>query len=336
MTSWTDLVAGIDIGTGGVRVTACDGTGTIHAEAEQPLHTNRYEGRLEQDPSEWREAAAACLRHVRSQLSDHARILAVSVAATSGSICLLDANGAPLRPAILYADNRSEAEADRIAAHADELQSRLGYRFHSSWGLPKLLWLAHHEPELFAQARYLAHAGDALNGWLCGDYAVTDMTQALKTGYDLLEDRWPSFIDELGLPIAKLPRVVPAGAPIGRVTASASEATGLPVGTLVVAGITDSCAAQIAAGATRPGQWFSVLGTTLVFRGVSRELVRDPLGRLYCHRHPSGYWLPGAASNVGGEALHPWLAAHLVEFDLRQGFRKGYCVGQFFRRSRKN
>jgi sugar (pentulose or hexulose) kinase len=317
MMSAGELVAGIDIGTGGVRVTVCDGAGSIRAEAEQPLHTERYNGRIEQDPHEWRDAAARCLRRVTTQLRGHARIMAISVAATSGTVCLLDAQGNPLLPAILYADNRSEAEAEQITALAGELQARLGYRFHSSWGLPKLLWLARHKPERFAAASYLAHAGDVVSGWLCGDYAVTDQTQALKTGYDLLQDRWPDLIDALELPPAKLPRVVRSGEPIGRVTPAAAAATGLADGTLVCAGITDGCAAQVAAGATRPGQWLSVLGTTLVFKGVSRELVGDPQGRLYCHRHPAGYWLPGAASNVGGEALHAWPAADLPRLDQR-------------------
>ncbi len=309
------LVAGIDIGTGGVRVTVCDAAGVVWAEAEQALHTARRGALLEQDPAAWRVAAATCLRQVTEQVRDRASIRGIAVAATSGTVCLLDERGAPLRPALLYADSRAEVEAAYIATHATELQARLGYRFHSSWGLPKLLWLAHHEPALFAQTRYLAHAGDTLTGWLCGDYAVTDATQALKTGYDLVADRWPDLINELGLPLAKLPRVVSAGQPVGTVTADAAAATGLPVGATVVAGMTDSCAAQVAAGATRPGQWLSVLGTTLVFKGVSRELLRDPFGRLYCHRHPAGFWLPGAASNVGGEALRRWPAEQLPALD---------------------
>jgi xylulokinase len=52
-----------------------------------------------------------------------------------------------------------------------------------------------------------------------------------------------------------------------------------------------------------PGDWNSTLGTTLVIKGVTERLLLDPLGRIYSHRHPDGYWLPGGASNTGGEAL---------------------------------
>lgn len=311
-----ELVAGVDLGTGGVRALACDAAGQVWAQAERPLATRRDGPLLEQHPADWRQATAECLRAVTAELRGRATIVAISVAATSGTICLLDERGDALGPAIMYADTRAQAEAQAIDVLAGDLRARLGYAFNSSWGLPKLLWLARNEPQLVARARHFAHAGDAVNGWLCGDYGVTDMTQALKTGYDLLELRWPGMIEAaLGLPTAKLPRVVAAGQELGRVTATAAVATGLLAGTLVVAGMTDGCASQLAAGAASPGQWLSVLGTTLVFKGVSARLVRDPLGRIYCHRHPDGHWLPGAASNVGGAALAEWPSAALPALD---------------------
>jgi sugar (pentulose or hexulose) kinase len=63
--------------------------------------------------------------------------------------------------------------------------------------------------------------------------------------------------------------------------------------------MTDGCAAQIGAGALQVGNWNVVLGTTLVLKGVTNQLIRDPGGTLYSHRSPDGYWLPGGASNTG-------------------------------------
>jgi D-ribulokinase len=86
--------------------------------------------------------------------------------------------------------------------------------------------------------------------------------------------------------------------------------------------MTDGCASQVSTGAVAPGQWSSTLGTTLVIKGVSRELIRDPLGRVYCHRHPDGHWLPGGASNVGGDCVarrfHPSELAGLNEVALER------------------
>lgn len=301
------LVFGADVGTQGVRVVACDGLGAVVAQAERPLRMAADalpEGWVEQPPESWWEALAAALRDATAQLGPRGGdVAALSIAATSGTIALLDADGDPLRPALMYNDGRATSEADEVNAAAPDLTARLGYRFNASFALPKLLWLLRHEPGALAAARYLAHAGDFLAGRLTGVYDVTDHTQALKTGYDLLGECWPPLIARMGLPIDRLPRVVAPGAPIGAVSARAAAATGLAPGTPVVAGMTDGCAAQVAGGAVAPGQWLSVLGTTLVIKGVTRELLHDTQGRVYCHRHPAGYWLPGGASNTGGHAL---------------------------------
>jgi sugar (pentulose or hexulose) kinase len=90
---------------------------------------------------------------------------------------------------------------------------------------------------------------------------------------------------------------------LGTVCAEAAEMTGIPAGTPIIAGMTDGCAAQIGAGALEVGSWNSVLGTTLVLKGVTRELIRDPAGVVYSHRSPDGNWLPGGASSTGAAVL---------------------------------
>nr|EIF88074.1 sugar kinase [Streptomyces tsukubensis NRRL18488] len=79
--------------------------------------------------------------------------------------------------------------------------------------------------------------------------------------------------------------------------------------------MTDGCAGQLATGAVEPGQFVGVLGTTYVLKGVSTALVRDPAGALYSHRHPDGWWLPGGASNTGGEAIAPLPAPRIAALD---------------------
>jgi xylulokinase len=321
---------GLDIGTQGARALVCvlpgqeDGKGQVVAQASQPFPPGTIPpdlppGYAEQSPASWWQAAIACLRQVTAQVPPET-IRALSVTSTSGTLCLLDAEGEPLIPALMYNDARADDEAAEVQAAGADLSARLGYHFKSSFALPKFLWLARHRPDVMGRARYLAHAADFLIGRLSGVYGVTDYSNALKTGYDLspqeggtVADCWPDFIaDKLNLLVDKLPRVVAPGEVIGTVTAQAAEATGLRPGTLVVAGMTDGCAAQLAAGAVAPGDWNSTLGTTLVIKGVTQRLILDLKGRIYSHRHPDGYWLPGGASNVGGEVL----AAHFPEADL--------------------
>jgi D-ribulokinase len=100
-----------------------------------------------------------------------------------------------------------------------------------------------------------------------------------------------------------LPAVVRSGTTIGTVCADAASITGTPAGTPIIAGMIDACAAQISTGALQVGSWSSVLGTTLVLKGVSTELIHDPAGVVYSHRSPDGNWLPGGASNTGAAIL---------------------------------
>jgi len=144
------------------------------------------------------------------------------------------------------------------------------------------------------------HSADFVASRLTGEPVATDWSHALKTGYDLVNERWPDeVLEQLEIPVDLLPLVVRPGTRIGEVGRSAAEHTGIPAGTPIRAGMTDSCAAQIAAGALEVGRWNSVLGTTLALKGVTRELLRDPNGVVYCHRHPDDGWLPGGASSTG-------------------------------------
>jgi len=301
-------VVGVDVGTQGVRAVAVAPDGSVVAEASRAFGPD-CEVALspplsEQHPEAWWAAAAECLREVVSAAPD-AAIEAIAVDSTSGTFFPIDRAGTPLRPAIMYNDGRAgEDITAEVRAAGAELQRKLGYRFPPSFSLPKMVWLARNEPDLLARAWKLVHAADWIVGKLCGRFDVTDISNSLKSGVDLVDLRWPRFIeDDLGVPLSKLPDVAMPGECVGEVTPQGALDTGLPETAAVVAGASDGTASFIASGACRPGDWNSTLGTTLAVRGVSEGLLADPLGRYYSHRHPDGHWLPGGASNVGGECL---------------------------------
>lgn len=321
MTPQSELFIGIDLGTQGVRVTVADTNGHIQTNASYPFRLDTTPVTspqfFEQDPREWWTATATCLRQVTSnmEVSQRNSITALAITATSGTICLLDAAGTPISRAIMYSDRRANDEATIINTAVSDLTARYGYQFAASFGLPKLLWMQRHQPETVTAARFFAHAADVLTGHLTGDYATSDWSHALKSGYDVQNLCWPDeLFDALCLPREKFPHVVAPGTIIGNISPQAAEETGLPQRTVVVAGMTDSCAAQMAGGAVEPGQWMSVLGTTLAIKGVTTDLLRDPAGRIYSHRHPTGIWMPGGASNTGGEVL----ARQFADEDLSQ------------------
>ncbi len=299
------VVAGIDVATAAVRVLCADARGRVLAEgrARLPEPVRGPGGRSEQDAGAWWPATAAALRQATSALPGRGReVVAVAVSATSGTLVPADADGLPLGPALMY-DDRRAAELNALAQELGAPRWRaLGLTVGPTAALGRLVWSVRAHPG----ARYVLHTPEVLGRWLTGGPVAADWSHTLKTGYDPLTGGWAvEVFDALGVPDRVLPRVQAPGTQAGTVCAVAAAETGLPAGCRVRLGMTDGCAGQLATGAVRPGQFVGVLGTTYVLKGVARDLVTDPAGALYSHRHPDGWWLPGGASNTGGEALAP-------------------------------
>jgi xylulokinase len=310
-----NVVVGIDLGTQGARAVAATRAGALLASAREILPPAQPQppGRHEQDAETWWAAICGCLRRLTAALPRGTSIDGLAITSTSGTIVPLGARGQPLHAALMYNDARSSPHVPEVRQAAADLEARLGYAFDASFGLPKMLWFAREQPAIFARIVRFAHAADFVAGRLSGEYATSDWSNALKSGYDLIEGRWPEFIESaLGIPLDRLPRVVAPGAPIARVSAGGASASGLPAGTPLFAGATDGTAGQLASGAVEPGSWNSSLGTTLIVKGISAALLHDPQRRVYCHRHPEGWWMPGGASNTGAE----WIARECADDDV--------------------
>lgn len=300
-----DLVCGLDVGTSGAKAIAVDARGEIHARVEKRFCHPPYvpaPGLAEQDATQWWEASAACLREIARLVGD--RIVAIAIDSTSGTFVPVDGKGDPLIPALMYHDGRGRGLEKEVNGAARDLCEKLGFAFPPAFSLVKMYWLTRERPEIVKKTHKFLHAADFLVGKLTGNFDCTDTSNALKSGVDLISASWPSFIEErLGIPLEKLPQVHRPGEKIGEVIRVAAQETGIKEGVSVVAGASDGTAAFLASGAREIGDWNINLGTTLAIRGIARELIRDSKGRFYCHRHPEGFWLPGGASNVGGEAL---------------------------------
>lgn len=278
-----DLFLGIDVGTQGARAVGCTADGSVVARSAAPLDLPAPHGPQEQDPADWWEAVCRCLRELGPA---RRRLRALALSCTSGTLCVLDAHGGPVLPAMLYSDPRG-------AGHP---------QFDSSWAAAKLAWLAEHRPDVVDSAACFTSPGGYLSARLTGRAAPIDYSQALKFGYDLSADRWPA---DAGVAESKLPAVVSPGTPIGEVAPDVAAALDLPRAVEVRAGLTDGVAAQMACG-PRPDVWVTVLGSTLVWKGVSDRRIDDAALGVYSHRGPRGTWFPGAASNAGGRILSEW------------------------------
>ncbi|MEY2900614.1 MAG: hypothetical protein RL247_780 [Actinomycetota bacterium] len=294
---------GIDLGTQSVKVVAVDSNGDIQASASAPIRSTRHGGIHEQDPQEWWEATAQCLRAVTSRVSAQS-IAAVATCATSGTLVIGDAiTGDTSSPASMYDDSRAQSLAPKAQEVGSALWPRLGFSIQGSWGLPRMMEAV--QRGAIGSGQVFLTQADYINSRLAGKRVASDTSHTLKFGLDLDEARWPlEILLELGIPSEFLNEVATPGMLIGEVTKATSTTTGIPDGTPIVAGMTDGSAAQIAAGCVSPGQWNSVLGTTLVVKGASDVRHHDSAGALYCHRAPfDGGWWPGGASSTGASAV---------------------------------
>ncbi len=306
---------GIDVGTQGVRVVLMDEKGEQVTACEKAFDLT-INSREEQSPLEWWNSCRSLMQMLTAEaglLINLEEIRAIAVTSTSGTIIPIGHNHEPLHNAIMYSNPWSVQEAS-FCKEAALRNVKCGYRaFNASSGLPKMRWFLNRFPERASELHNFIHAADFIIGRLCGVYDVTDYTNALKSGFDLHDFEWPNYLStEIGVEPEWLPAVRPSGTQLAELLPELAKEWGLPMHVIVTTGITDGCASQIASGAVCRGQWNTTLGTTMVIKGVSTKEVIDPTGAIYNHRHPSGLWMPGGASNTGAD----WVSCFFAQDDL--------------------
>jgi xylulokinase len=165
-----------------------------------------------------------------------------------------------------------------------------------------------------------ASTADVVNAAMAGRPVAADTSHSLKAGIDLGARRWPvDAMAVLGLDRAdtrQLPELVVPGSRIGTVDAAVALGAGLPDDVAIVAGMTDGCTAQLAAGAVHDGDTMGVLGTTLVLKAVSQTRVESADGSVYSHLAPDGrYWAGGASNSGAGVLATEFAGADLAALD---------------------
>lgn len=316
MKSKDAIFIGIDIGTQGVRVLALTEFGELVSSDQHKFSFQNQDLYLEQDPTHWLNCTITSLRKVAEQLKEIGaldQVVAMSVSSTSGTVLPVNRYFKPISSSLMYSDKRSHLEAAICKDASLSLEPDDYTPFNSSYGLPKILWYIKQFPEKTEEIYLWCHPTDFIIGNLTNCWGITDYTNALKTGYNLEKETWPSYLfDTLNLPFSWFPKVAPSGSIIGNLNPKIAEQTGFPMNVQVTTGLTDGCASQIAAGSLSPGDWNTTIGTTLVIKGVTTQKINDPLGRIYNHKHPKGYWMPGGASNTGAD----WVSKNYEEKNL--------------------
>ena len=300
---------GIDLGAGSLKATIIDETGGLIGEASHPIATqNPRPGWSEQDPEDWWQALCSALPAALAagKLSG-SDIAAVGISAGAHIAVLTDADGKVLRPAILWNDQRSAAEAADLhdRAGAQIIESSLN-RANPTWTLAQLAWLKRHEPEVAGRTARIYIAKDHLRSRLTGDWTTdfSDVVGALMA--DAKTRDWsPELCALIEWPTSTLPPVARPQDIAGKITEAAARATGLATGTPVVVGSNDTTVELFGCGAVRPGDGAIKLATAgVVFLAVDRPEVHPPVS---CYPHiVEGMWYMASGINACATA-HRWV-----------------------------
>ncbi|HEX8474505.1 MAG TPA: xylulokinase [Pyrinomonadaceae bacterium] len=299
---------GIDVGTGGSRAVVIDTHGGIVAAAtiEHAPFASPRTGWAEQDARDWWRASAAAVRAV---LATDGEVRAEEIGAVgfSGQMhgaVLLDARDEPLRPSIIWCDQRTEAQSRALAEKVgvSRLIELTNNPPLTNFTLTKMLWVREHEPETWKRTRALLLPKDYVRLRLTGDRA-TDVADASGTLlFDVANRRWSAEMSAATeIDVRMLPRAYESMEVTGSVSTAGAEATGLRAGTPVVAGAGDQAAGAVGMGIVRPGAVSATIGTSgVVFAATDRPAL-DPKGRVhtFCHAVPGRWHVMGVTQAAG-------------------------------------
>ena len=295
-----------DLGTTGNKATLFSVDGKLGASAlyEYPVsypHTSW----VEQDPSDFWKAVCLSTR----ELLEKANVRAADVAGISFSgqqmgCLLVDKEGRPLRPIIIWADTRAGRQAEEMENKLgmEYVYRTTGHRISASYSAAKLLWVRDNEPQLYKRVHKMLLAKDYIIYKLTGNY-VTDYSDASGTNlFDLNKKDWDErILNELGINRSLLPDPHPSSDKAGVVTASAARETGLAEGTPVIIGGGDGSCACVGAGVVNEGSAYNVLGSSSWISLASKTPVYDPEMRTFTwvHLDPALYTPCGTMQAAG-------------------------------------
>ena len=278
-------VIGIDGGTESLRAHVFDLAGRARGVGKGPYQTSFPEpGQAEQTPDDWWHAAGIAVHAALAAAGIGAdQITAIAADTTSCTVVALDSGGNPLRPALLWMDVRAHREADEVAGCGDaalRVNGNGAGPVSPEWMIPKALWLARHQPEIWQAAAKVGEYQDYLNLRLTGRWCASLNNVTMRWHYQTDHGGWPdTMLARLGLGDLreKWPTdIVAPGEVIGPLTDAAAAHLGLRPGTLVVQGGADAFIGMIGLGVTQPGEMALITGSSHLQLGVASRAVHAP------------------------------------------------------------
>ncbi|MBR0790765.1 xylulokinase [Bradyrhizobium manausense] len=300
------MYLGVDIGTSGVKAVLVNEVGAVVATAARELALSHPQPLWsEQDPDAWVEAAIGAVDDLAAaHPRDVAGVRGIGLSGQMHGATLLDAEGRPLRPAILWNDGRSHAECVELERRCPSLHGIAGNLAMPGFTAPKLLWVSRHEPDIFKRVAKVLLPKAYVRYRLTGEM-VEDMSDAAGTLWlDVGQRRWSALLlHATGLDLHHMPRLVEGSEASATLAPEFAQRWGMANNVVVAGGAGDNAASAIGLGAIAPGDAFLSLGTSGVIFRVTDRFAPAPQAAVhaFCHAlpglwHQMGVMLSAAAS----------------------------------------
>lgn len=311
-----------DLGTTGNKATLYDQEGRLAGSAFEGYGTEyAHTNWAEQNPGDWWQAVCVSTRKLLKQTNIRpAEIACVTFSGQMMGCVPLDKQARPLRKAIIWADQRSVAQArwvgERVAP--DEVYRITGHRLSASYSLNKILWLRDHQPDIYQAAHKFVHAKDAMVARLTGAF-VTDASDSSGMNlYDLEQGTWSAKIIEAAeLNPAQLPDIRQSIDVVGEVLPGVADEVGLAAGTPVVIGGGDGPCASAGAGVVGEGSAYNYIGSSSWISLATPKPIYDPgqLNFTFAHIVP-GMFMPTGTMQAAG-ASYQWTRDRLSLIEMQ-------------------
>lgn len=294
----------------------------------------------EQDPALWWDATIEAVHQaLEGSGIDPREIEAVGLTGQMHGSVLLDGRGEVVRPAILWNDQRTEAQCEEIRRRvgAERLIQVTGNDALTGFTAPKLLWVREQEPENWSRVRHVLLPKDYVRFRLTDEMAIDVADGSGTILFDLASRTWSSeVLEALELDPSLFPPTFEGPEVTGRVTAEAARRLGIPAGTPVVGGGGDQAANAVGVGAVDEGVVALSLGTSGVVFAATRQPAIEAAGRVhsFCHAVPGRWHMMGVMLSAAGslrwfrDALAP--GASFDELVEGAAAVEAGCEGLFF------
>ncbi|MES2549523.1 MAG: xylulokinase [Pseudomonadota bacterium] len=259
------LHIGIDLGTSGIKAVLIEDLTRVVAVAAEPVAVSRPKvGYSEQDPDLWVSTVLACLDRLAADAPrEMAAVRGIGLSGQMLCALILDEELRPLRPAMLWNDQRALVECDELLAAVPDIGRRTNGTPDPGITAPKLMWLRKHEPQLMDRARMLMLTKDFVRLALTGEVATEPSDAGGTQLLDVASGQWDAGLCAVvGWDPVCLPPILPSWAEAGRLKPDLLRRWGMAGPVAVAAGAGDNMGSTLGAGGARPGDAVLTIGTS--------------------------------------------------------------------------